>query len=331
MAIMSTYLPEYAVAAYAQEQPSVQRMILEARWAHLQRDATFERPDAFRDDQVHRIGRAHIIHLGALYDVLATRGARDPEVHEAARGLGTNLLAHDGFHLPTTRLSGIAYLRTVYAALHGHIAPLPRTDGPAAAPVSEPAGLNFLGLPESRLIRTMLWAYTVAQDCRNQGRLAEASAQLREYQIARGLLLWSAAALAPADRGAAQAAVSAGHHVRGLDGRPRTSDEGARRYLLEAYHAAHHEDDDRQQHDRDCPGGCGGDGVVMATLTWDDQGDGIFVPVWAEPVDCTEGVPQAHDPACSECLGHGYTYGHGERNLCLCLRPEDLTEHSGLQ
>ncbi|MFJ8752317.1 hypothetical protein ACIREO_23720 [Streptomyces sp. NPDC102441] len=331
MAILSTYLPEYAIAAYAQEQPSVRRMILEARWAHLQRDATFERPDTFHDDQVRWIKRAHLIHLGALYDVFAVRGAHDMEVHEAARGLGTNLLAHDGFHLPTTRLSGIDYLRTAYAALHGHIAPLPRTDTPANTPDSKPAEQPFPCPPESRLIRTMLWSYTVAQDCRNQGRLAEASAQLREHQIARGLLLWSAAALAPADLGAAQDAAVAGHHVRGIDGRPRTGDESARRYLLEAYREAHHDDDDQQPHEVDCPGGCGGDGVVMVTLTWDDQGDGIFVPVWAEPVDCTEGVPQEHDPGCTECLGHGYTYGRGERNLCLCLRSADLTEQPGLQ
>ncbi|QCX82155.1 hypothetical protein C9F11_42875 (plasmid) [Streptomyces sp. YIM 121038] len=320
MTFSPTYLPEHAVAAYAQERPSAQRMILEARWAHLQHDATFEHPEAFRSDQVHRLARARLIHLGAFYDILAIRGARDPEVHEAARGLGTNLLAHDGFHLPTTPLSGTDYLRTSYAAMHGH-SDL-RTPQPVADPAESPQEqLPFEWPPASRMIRTMLWSYTAARTCQHHGRSADdADTQLREHHIARGLLLWNAALLAPADRGSAQAAATAAHHVRDLDGRPRTHDENALQYLLDVYREAHPEEAE-QPHDPDCPGGCAGDGVVMVTLTWDDQGGGVFVPVWQEPVDCTEGVPLDHDPACPDCSGHGYTYSRGERHLCLCLRP----------
>ncbi|MFG3156965.1 hypothetical protein ACGF7W_33540 [Streptomyces sp. NPDC048219] len=319
-------LPEHTVAAYAQEQASVQRMILEACWAHAQRDTIFEHPGTFRDDQVHRIQRAHLIHLGALYDVLALRGAHDLDVHEAARGLGTNLLAHDGFHLPTTPRSGIDYLRTNYAALHGRTDVMPQPAAGLTAvhnPAPERADMPLYCPTESRLVRTMLWTDTVARECRRRGDSLQTATQVRAHHIARGLLLWCAAALAPADRAAAQAAARAGHLVRESDGRPRTSDEKARQYLLETY-LDEHPDEIEQSHEPDCPGGCGGTAVVMATLTWDDQGDGIFVPVWAEPVDCTAGAPQAHDPDCSDCHGHGFTYSRGERHLCGCLAPVDL-------
>ncbi|MER7694375.1 hypothetical protein [Streptomyces sp. NPDC097610] len=326
MATSSTHLPEHAVAAYSQERASVQRMILEARWANLQRDDTYEHPDTFRDDQLHQIRRAHLVHLGALYDVLALRGARDTEVHDTARGLGTELLAHDGFHLPTTRRSGINHLRTTYADLHHGSRPRAALPPPAADQQAEPAALPGRYPTESRLVRDTLRSYAVAKACQNDGLTTDAYAQMRRHHMARGLLLWNAAALAPADRAAAQAAAQAGHHVRKLDGHPRTTEENARQYLLEAYlEALGDEDEGDQPHEPDCPGGCGGDGIVMATLTWDDQGDGIFVPVWAEPIDCTAGVPHEHDPDCPECHGHGYTYSRGERHLCCCLQPVDLT------
>ncbi|MFE9679127.1 hypothetical protein ACFYO5_34275 [Streptomyces sp. NPDC006259] len=328
MATSLTHLPEHAIAAYAQERASVQRMILEARWANLQRDDTYEHPDTYRDDQLHRIRRAHLVHLGALYDVLALRGARDTEVHDTARGLGTELLAHDGFHLPTTRGSGINHLRTTYADLHHHAGPRPRAalPPPAADQQAEPAALPGRYPTESRLVSDVLRSYAVAKACQNDGLTTDAYAQMRRHHMARGLLLWKASALAPADRAAAQAAAQAGHHVRKLDGHPRTTEENARQYLLEAYlEVLGERDEDDQLHEPDCPGGCGGDGIVMATLTWDDQGDGIFVPVWAEPIDCTAGVPQEHDRDCPECHGHGYTYSRGERHLCCCLQPVDLT------
>lgn len=319
-------LPEHTVAAYAQEQASVQRMILEACWAHAQRDTIFEYPGTFRDDQAHRIRRAYLIHLGALYDVFALRGSHDSEVHEAVRELGTNLLAHDGFHLPTTRRSGVDYLRTNYAALHGRADVLPQQAAgltPVHNPASERADLPPYYPAETRLVGTMLSTYTVARECRRRGDFLQTAAQVRAHHIARGLLLGRAAALAPADRAAEQAAARAGHLVRESDGRPRTSDEKARQYLLETYFDEH-PDECEESHEPDCPGGCGGTAVVMATLTWDDQGDGIFVPVWAEPVDCTAGAPQTHDPDCSDCHGHGFTYSRGERHLCGCLAPADL-------
>ncbi|MFZ3491661.1 hypothetical protein ACODT5_00210 [Streptomyces sp. 5.8] len=325
MAISTTHLPEHAIAAYAQERASVQRVILEARWANLQRDDTFEHPDTYRTDQLHRIRRAHLIHLGALYDVLALRGAHDPEVHNAARGLGTELLAHDGFHLPTTRRSGIDHLRTTYADLHHHAGPRPGAAlmSSAVDQEAEPAALPSRYPTESRLVRDMLRSYAVAKACQNGGLATDAYAQMRRHHVTRGLLLWKAAALAPADHAAEQAAAQAGHHVRKLDGHPRTTEENARQYLLDTYLEALGDEDD-QPHEPNCPGGCGGDGIVMATLTWDDQGDDIFVPVWAEPVDCTAGVPQEHDRNCPDCHGHGYTYSSGERHLCCCLHPVDL-------
>ncbi|MFJ6438249.1 hypothetical protein [Streptomyces sp. NPDC091416] len=323
MIISPAPLPEHSVAAYALEQPSIQRLILEACWAHAQRDATFENPEAFRDDQIHRIRRAYFIHLGALYDVLTLRGSQNADVHEATRELRAGLLALDGFHLPTVHRSGADYLRTNYAVLHGHSDGLPQpTEQTRTAddPGYEPPALPSYCPSETRLLRAALWTYVLAAECRRHGDSRQAAAQARAHHIARGLLLWRAAALAPADRAAAQAAAGAGHLVRELDGRPRTSDEMSRQYLLETY-LAEHPDEYQPAHAPDCPGGCGGTGIVMATLIWDDQGDGILVPVWAEPVDCAAGEPEVHDPDCGDCHGHGYTYGRGERHLCHCLAP----------
>ncbi|MDH6107903.1 hypothetical protein P3T36_006362 [Kitasatospora sp. MAP12-15] len=79
-------------------------------------------------------------------------------------------------------------------------------------------------------------------------------------------------------------------------------------------------DEQEEKHPADCPGGCGGDGVVMETLTWEDQGDGIHIPVHQEPVDCPLGRYRlTHGQDC-ECGGTGYTYEPGYRHRCLGLR-----------
>ncbi|WP_042370554.1 hypothetical protein [Streptacidiphilus neutrinimicus] len=73
------------------------------------------------------------------------------------------------------------------------------------------------------------------------------------------------------------------------------------------------------EHPVDCPGGCGGTGEVMEIMTWDDQGDGIFVPVHQEPADCRAGEPRpAHAGDCP-CGGTGYTFDSGYRELCFGL------------
>ncbi|MFE4604451.1 hypothetical protein ACFRKE_26755, partial [Kitasatospora indigofera] len=77
-----------------------------------------------------------------------------------------------------------------------------------------------------------------------------------------------------------------------------------------------------EPHDALCEGGCGGTGMVMETMTWDDQGDGIYVPVHQEPADCPgDRQPQqrAHGDAC-ECSGTGFTFEGGYRHLCLGAR-----------
>jgi hypothetical protein len=72
-------------------------------------------------------------------------------------------------------------------------------------------------------------------------------------------------------------------------------------------------------HPGNCPGGCGGTGQVMETMTWEIQGEGIYVPVHAEPVDCRAGQPEpAHGPDC-RCLGTGAYDEDGYRHLCLGL------------
>ncbi|MFE3505486.1 hypothetical protein ACFXPX_04665 [Kitasatospora sp. NPDC059146] len=72
-----------------------------------------------------------------------------------------------------------------------------------------------------------------------------------------------------------------------------------------------------EPHQPDCPGGCDGTGVHLVTMTWDDQGDGIFVPVHQEHVDCSAGQDQEpHPEDCAECDGTGFSYEHGYRHLC---------------
>ncbi|MFB7672221.1 hypothetical protein ACFC26_12475 [Kitasatospora purpeofusca] len=78
-----------------------------------------------------------------------------------------------------------------------------------------------------------------------------------------------------------------------------------------------------EPHDPLCEGGCGGTGMVMETMTWDDQGDGIYVPVHQEPTDCPGGRqphPQPHAAACG-CSGTGFTFEGGYRHRCLGDRP----------
>lgn len=76
-----------------------------------------------------------------------------------------------------------------------------------------------------------------------------------------------------------------------------------------------------EPHDADCVGGCGGTGEVMEIMTWDDQGDGIYVPVHQEPVDCPVGRHHyVHGQDC-ECGGSGFTFEGGYRHLCLGTTP----------
>ncbi|WP_327071919.1 hypothetical protein [Kitasatospora sp. NBC_01302] len=76
-----------------------------------------------------------------------------------------------------------------------------------------------------------------------------------------------------------------------------------------------------EPHDADCVGGCGGTGMVLEIMTWDDQGDGIYVPVHQEPVDCPAGrTHYAHGQDCG-CGGSGFTFEGGYRHLCLGTTP----------
>ncbi|MGW2548556.1 hypothetical protein ACWC5I_48830 [Kitasatospora sp. NPDC001574] len=57
----------------------------------------------------------------------------------------------------------------------------------------------------------------------------------------------------------------------------------------------------------------------METMTWDDQGDGIYVPLHQEPADCPAGRqphPEPHGASCG-CSGTGFTFEGGYRHRCL--------------
>ncbi|GAA2121359.1 hypothetical protein GCM10009759_70980 [Kitasatospora saccharophila] len=59
----------------------------------------------------------------------------------------------------------------------------------------------------------------------------------------------------------------------------------------------------------------------MEIMTWDDQGDGIYVPVHQEPVDCPgDQEPEPHPEDCADCAGSGFTFEGGYRHLCLRSR-----------
>lgn len=70
-------------------------------------------------------------------------------------------------------------------------------------------------------------------------------------------------------------------------------------------------------HSADCPGGCGGTGEVMLIMTWDDQGEGVLVPVHQEMVYCRGGEPAPEHPAHCQCRGTGTYKSGGYRELCL--------------
>jgi hypothetical protein len=72
----------------------------------------------------------------------------------------------------------------------------------------------------------------------------------------------------------------------------------------------------------DCPGGCGGTNEVMQVMTWDDQGEGILVPVHQEPVYCRRGEPAPEHPAHCQCRGTGTYRQGGYRELCLHPVPD---------
>ncbi|MFD5615851.1 DUF6919 domain-containing protein [Kitasatospora sp. NPDC127060] len=79
---------------------------------------------------------------------------------------------------------------------------------------------------------------------------------------------------------------------------------------------------DHSQHGADCPG-CNGDGITLTVRTWEDQGDGIWVPVAEEPDSCRRGQQEEpHGENCA-CGGSGYTYEPGYRHRCTTRRPAD--------
>lgn len=309
---MDHLLPEHAVAPYGHKRPSVRRLILEARWASYQRRSALERdPDA---PTTTALSRASTLHIGVLHDVLALRGAEDADVYDTAQSCGDTLRHLDDADITT---SGIDYLRRQYARAHN----LGMVTGDQFAPFlrdafPESIDLDVIHPATSDLIHQMCDAYFWSKIRNPELSPVAATTEARKHLICQGLLLDYAAVLTPADTAAAAAAVEAGHALRARDGRRACSDPNARAYLLDAYRELK-PDEDLDAHPVECAGGCRGEGVVLTTVTWEYQGDGIYVPVWQEPVDCTGGEPEAHSENCPTCKGDGYTYSRGERHLCF--------------
>jgi hypothetical protein len=306
--------PEHAVRAYRNERPSITRLILEARWAHYRLTDTLEHdPDS---NAVPALRRFHLLHAGALVDVLALR-TQDPDLYEAARDHGALLRKVDGLALDDHPHNGLNHLRAQYARLHHH------THGhayraPHATDDSLPHQRPFRR-SGPRLVRQMLDTYAWA----NLGLTplfpaVDVASEQRQHLMTRGLLLDWAATASPADNAAAAAAATAGHALRALDRRAALSDLRARAYLLDAFRDFDDHDEDDHPHPHDCAGGCDGTGEVLTVLTWEHHGTAVH----QEPIQCF-GAPTAHAPDCTTCEGHGFTYTSGYRELCLDGRIAD--------
>jgi len=306
--------PEHAINAYQQEHPSIDRLILEAKWAHYHLTYTLEdQPDS---EIVPSLRRNELLHLGALTDVLALR-TQEPDLYETARDHGELLRKADGLVLDDHPRNGLDHLRNQYGLLHGHAHGAsaghssPETSPPPRLP-NYPAG--------HRLIYQMCDTYTWAT-IRNPALFpsTDIADEQRRHLLCRGILLDWAAAAAPADAAAAEGAAAAGHTLRKLDGKPTLDDARARAYLLDSFRDLYDQDNDETDlpHPPDCAGGCAGDGELLTILTWEAHGGGIYVPVHQEPIACLGTAHTEHDPDCHTCNGHGYTYQRGYRDLCL--------------
>ncbi|MFF7764270.1 hypothetical protein [Streptomyces griseorubiginosus] len=99
----------------------------------------------------------------------------------------------------------------------------------------------------------------------------------------------------PANPLAADDAAAASNAVRRKSRQMQLPAQAARTWLREEYEAWR----SHEPHPPNCPGHCGGSGIVMETNTWQDDG----APVWAEPADCRRG--EVDDPHFNDCLCHG--------------------------
>ncbi|TGB07381.1 hypothetical protein [Streptomyces sp. MZ04] len=311
--------PEHVIHAYQRERPSITRLIHEAQWAHYQLTYALEHhPDS---DRVPALRRHKFLHLGALYDVLTLR-TQDPDLYEAARDHGELLRAADGLDLADHPRNGLDHLRTQYGLLHGH----PRGATRYTPPLASPAPRRQLPIHRAGpwLLHEMCDTYAWAALGRSsQFPSIDVESEQRRHLIIRGLLLDWAASATPADTATATAAARAGHALRTLDSRPALNDLDACAYLWDAFRNLDDQDEDDDPHPQDCAGGCAGDGELLAVLTWEHHGDGIYTAVHQEPIACLRTVA-IHTTDCPTCEGHGYTYTPGYRELCLDGRaPED--------
>lgn len=99
----------------------------------------------------------------------------------------------------------------------------------------------------------------------------------------------------PANTRAAADAAAAANQVRRKSLQMMLPANAARAWLRGEYEVWRN----TESHPPNCPGHCGGTGMVMETTTWQDDG----APVWAEPADCRRG--EEDDPHADDCLCHG--------------------------
>lgn len=114
----------------------------------------------------------------------------------------------------------------------------------------------------------------------------------------------------PGNTHAAGDAAAAANRVRRKSQLMQLPAHAVRAWLREEYETWRND----VPHPPNCPGHCRGTGIVLQTVTWQDDG----AAVWAEPGDCLRGEDE--DPHFSDCLcrGTGRRWNTESREYDLC-------------
>ncbi|MFJ9167360.1 hypothetical protein ACIRN5_23660, partial [Lysinibacillus fusiformis] len=160
-----------------------------------------------------------------------------------------------------------------------------------------------------------LWQQAIAADRRTPGIVAPDRLRQHEYSylLARGVALDVVALQSQGDIHSAAQCARAANELRRLDGIGAVPQETARTWLRATYH----ERLLRGPHAWDCPGGCGGDGIVM---TYDYE-DGVIVH--QEPDECDRGFRADPDPDESVRDGAGQGVHDGQHHVGLGVSGAD--------
>ncbi|MDH6129411.1 hypothetical protein [Kitasatospora sp. GP82] len=166
------------------------------------------------------------------------------------------------------------------------------------------------------------WEQARAANSRTPGIVDQDRLRQHEYTalLFRAVALDIVALQSPRDIHSALQCAATANELRLLDGIGVAEQERARTWLRVTYGTWLHEG----PHGWDCPGGCGGTGIVM---TYDYE-DGTAVH--QEPDECDRGIPTAPHPEGCACGGTGRgTDNAGEPFACLGYIEADPADFPG--